>query len=141
MEAVNGELSRREMYAKIRALCAPDNVTNWWVLAREWGIYAAMVAGCLWGYYAIVDAGHSRWWGLLLYIPTVIAIALWPQTRLACLVHESSHYLLFKNRVLNDIMANLFVVFPFFGSVSNYRKGHWGHHRHVNDPEHDPDHE
>ncbi len=137
--AATSELSRREMYAKIRALCTPDNTTNLWVLVREWGVYALLVAGCLFGYHAMVDAGWSRWWGLLLYIPTIIAIALWPQTRLACLVHESSHYLLFKNRVLNDILANLFVVFPFFGSVSNYRKGHWGHHRHVNDPENDPD--
>lgn len=133
------DLSRREMFAEIKRLCAADNVTNAWVLAREWGVFALVVAGCLWSYHAITAAGYSPWWALPIYVGSVFVIAGWTQTRLSCLVHESSHYSLFKNRKVNDIVANLFVAFPFFGLISNYRIGHWGHHRHVNDPEHDPD--
>lgn len=133
------DLSRREMYAEIRKLCAPDNYTNWFVLAREYAVYAAVVASCLWATGTMEASGWSIWWSLPVYAVTVFVIGFWSQTRLATLVHESSHYLLFKNRTLNDVAANLFVVFPFYGKVGNYRIGHWGHHRNVNDPDHDPD--
>lgn len=133
------ELTRREMFAEIRKLCAPDNYTNWLVLAREYAVFALIVALCLGANRLLAEQGWSWWWNAPIYVAAVFAIGFWSQTRLACLVHESSHYLLFKNRVLNDIAANLLVVFPFFGKVSNYRIGHWGHHRHVNDPQHDPD--
>lgn len=133
------ELTRREMYAAIRKLCAPDNYTNWFVLVREYAVYAAIVAGCLWCIRSLAAAGWAWGWQVPIYAVTVFLIGFWSQTRLATLVHESSHYLLFKNRLLNDVMANLLVVFPFFGKVGNYRIGHWGHHRNVNDLEHDPD--
>lgn len=133
------DLTRREMYAEIRKLCAPDNYTNWLVLIREYAVYFAIVGVCVWSTNAMTSSGWSIWWQLPVYAITVFAIGFWSQTRLAVLVHESSHYLLFKNRLLNDVAANLFVVFPFFGKVGNYRIGHWGHHRNVNDPDHDPD--
>lgn len=139
MAAGTGEISRREMYAEIRQLCAPNNYTNWLILAREYAVYAAFVALFMGAYRYVVSNGYSLWWMAPVYIPTLLAVGLWSQSRLSCLVHESSHYLLFKNRVLNDIVANLFVVFPFFGKVSNYRIGHWVHHRYVNDPENDAD--
>lgn len=134
-----GDLTRREMFAEIKRLCSPDNYTNALVLIREWAVFAGVVAACLLSYHSIVDSGLSRWWAVPVYLLSVIVIAAWTQTRLSCLVHESSHYSLFKNRKVNDIAANLFVAFPFFGLISNYRIGHWGHHRHVNDPENDPD--
>lgn len=137
--ASSDELSRREMFAEIKKLCSPDNRTNLIVLVREWLVYAAIVASTLWAYQAIRDAGVSLWWMLPIYGLSVVAIAAWTQTRLSCLVHESSHYSLFKSRLVNDIVANVFVAFPFFGLIANYRIGHWGHHRHVNDPENDPD--
>lgn len=139
MATHSDDLSRREMYAEIRKLCVPDNYTNWFVLAREYSVYFALVLGCIYAAAAMDSAGWSWLVQLPVYAATIVAIGFWSQTRLATLVHESSHYLLFKNRLLNDVAANLFVVFPFFGKVSNYRIGHWGHHRNVNDPDHDPD--
>ncbi|QDU57751.1 fatty acid desaturase family protein [Aeoliella mucimassa] len=139
MAQASVDLSRREMYAEIRKLCAPDNFTNWYVLTREYVVYAAIVGACVWATSLMTKAGWAIWWQLPVYAVTILAIGFWSQTRLATLVHESSHYLLFKNRLLNDVMANLLVVFPFYGKVGNYRIGHWGHHRNVNDPEHDPD--
>lgn len=133
------DLSRREMYAEIRKLCAPDNYTNWWVLAREYAVYASIVAITVWTTGRMAEAGWSWPWQVPVYAVAVVLIGFWSQTRLATLVHESSHYLLFKNRLLNDVAANVFVVFPFYGKVGNYRIGHWGHHRNVNDHEKDPD--
>ena len=134
-----GELSRRDMFAAIKQLCVPNNQTNWWVLVREYAVLFAVAVGCTSFYHWLVAEGHSLWWAVLAYGVSVIVIGVWMQNRLACLVHEASHYSLFKNRILNDVVANLLVTFPFFGTISNYRIGHWGHHRHVNNPDLDPD--
>jgi fatty acid desaturase len=41
--------------------------------------------------------------------------------------------------MLKELASNLLIAFPLFAAIHNYRAGHWGHHRHVNDPETDPD--
>jgi fatty acid desaturase len=61
------------------------------------------------------------------------------QHRLASLGHEASHYTFLKNRLANDLVADLFCMFPLFTSVSIYRLFHMAHHQFVNDPEKDPD--
>jgi len=139
MVAASGDLERREMFAEIRKLCAPDNVTNWRILAGEYAFLAVVVAACVGSYQWITAHGWSLWWMAPIYLASVVMIGVWTQNRLGVLIHESSHYLLFKNRVLNDVVANLLVAFPLFGVIRNYRIGHWGHHRHVNDPQRDPD--
>jgi fatty acid desaturase len=139
METAHHDLERREMLAEIRKLCKPDNVTNWFVLGFEYLFFVVVVALCVGSYHWLAANGHSLWWMLPIYAATALAIGGWTQNRLAVLIHESSHYLLFKNRVLNDVAGNLLVAFPLFAALGNYREGHWTHHRHVNDPEHDPD--
>ena len=116
MNTVSADLSRREMYAEIRKLCVPNNFTNWRILLQEYVTYALLVAICMVTYSWIVTHGWSRWWILPVYMLIVLAIGLWTQNRLSCLVHESSHFLLFKNRLLNDVAANLLVCFPFFAA-------------------------
>jgi fatty acid desaturase len=134
-----GDLGRREMFAEIRKLCSSNNTTNAFVLLREYAVLAAVATLCITAYYEIVARGWSIIWMSPIYLLSIMIIGVWVQNRLGCLIHESSHYLLFKNRKVNDVIANLFVAFPLFGVISNYRIGHWGHHRHVNDPEKDPD--
>ncbi len=133
------ELSRREVFAAIKKMCVPNYWTNAWVLFREYAVFAAVVAATIYAKTWLTTNGYSIGYWIPIYLVSVCVIGIWFQNRLACLVHESSHYTLFKNRVLNDVLANLFVAFPFFGMISNYRIGHWGHHRHVNDPANDPD--
>jgi fatty acid desaturase len=100
---------------------------------------AATIGGCLAVYDVFVGRGWPLWGMAPVYVLAVFIIGAWVQNRLSVLVHEASHYSLFKNRVLNDVAANLFLLFPVFGAIANYRVGHWGHHRHVNDPQTDPD--
>ncbi len=133
------DLERKEMFAEIKNLCTPNNYINILVLVREYTVFACVVASCLLAYNWAVASGYSIWWMIPIYFVSIFIIGVWVQNRLACLIHEASHYALFKNRKLNDVMANLFVVFPFFGVISNYRIGHWLHHRYVNDPDNDPD--
>ena len=139
MDAFPHDLDRREMLAEIRKLCSPDNRTNWLVLCREYLVLAILVGTCCAAYHCIVGSGRSPWRMLPIYAMTVLFIGGWTQNRLAVLIHESSHYMLFKNRLLNELAANLLVAFPLFAVMGNYRAVHWAHHRNVNDPEHDPD--
>ena len=139
MDPAPRDLARREMFAEVRKLCAPDNYTNWFVLGGEYLLLALVVGGCVASYHWITAQGYSLWWLLPIYLASVAVIGVWTQNRLGVLIHESSHYLLFKNRVLNDVVGNLLVAFPLFAALSSYRHGHWAHHRHVNDPDHDPD--
>jgi fatty acid desaturase len=139
MDTAPCDLERREMLAEIRQLCAPDNVTNWFVLGAEYLFLSAVVAACVAAFHWVTGNGYSLWWMAPIYLASIFAIGAWTQNRLAVLIHESSHFMLFRNRVLNDLAGNLLVAFPLFGALSNYRAGHWTHHRHVNDPDHDPD--
>jgi fatty acid desaturase len=60
------------------------------------------------------------------------------QHALAILMHDGTHYLLFKNRRLNAVISELFLAWPLFISARGYRPSHFAHHRHVN-TEKDPD--
>ena len=133
------DLERREMFAEIKRLCQPNNTTNWFWIGLEYALFAVTVATCLALNRVRIDQGLSIAWMIPVYLAAIFVIGAWVQNRLSVLVHEASHYLLFKNRVLNDAAANLLLLFPVFGAIANYRRGHWGHHRHVNDPQHDPD--
>lgn len=127
------------MFREIKQLCAANNWMNWLVLLGEYTIFALTAAACVAWYQHVTTSGWSIAWAVPVYLLAVLVIGVWTQNRLAVLIHESSHYSLFKNRVLNELASNWFVAFPFFAAIHNYRAGHWGHHRHVNDPENDPD--
>ena len=53
--------------------------------------------------------------------------------------HEASHYMLFKNRKLNEIASDLLCMFPVLSTTHQYRLQHLAHHQFPNDPERDPD--
>jgi fatty acid desaturase len=48
-----------------------------------------------------------------------------------CFFHEAAHFNIHKNKIMNDIIANL-LLSPFLGMlVKNYRLSHWEHHKHL----------
>jgi len=51
------------------------------------------------------------------------ALSLW--------MHEGSHWLIFRNRGLNDAFSNLVLANPLFISLGSYRHRHFLHHRHL----------
>jgi fatty acid desaturase len=61
------------------------------------------------------------------------------QHRLTTLAHEGSHYLLFRNRLLNELASDLLCLFPMWSTTHQYRLQHLAHHQFPNDPERDPD--
>ncbi|UTW55976.1 fatty acid desaturase family protein [Kordiimonas sp. SCSIO 12610] len=90
-----------------------------------------------WGFYLILHA-----WGIiigatLLYalVPNIftflIAIILigGRQLGLAILMHEGSHAMLFKSRILNERITTWFAAWPMIINMQEYRKRHMAHHR------------
>jgi fatty acid desaturase len=126
------------LHREIMRLRQVDNHTNLLYLALEYSSLAVVIGG------AIVFAEYRHAWGLSwFWNAPVFAIAIiligGIQHRLAGLGHESSHYSFMKNRTLNDLIPDLFCMFPLFTTIHFYRLFHMGHHQFTNDPAHDPD--
>lgn len=57
---------------------------------------------------------------------------------MAVLMHDSSHYRFLHNRMLNDLLTNIFLSWPLLFPVQDYRKNHDQHHKFLNTSK-DPD--
>jgi fatty acid desaturase len=128
----------RLLQAKIRRLRQVDNHTNLAYLAIEYLSLLAVISG------AVVFAEYRAAWGLawawnVPVFVTAITLIGGLQHRLAGLGHESAHYSFIRNRFLNDLIPDVFCMFPLFTTIHFYRLFHLGHHQFTNDPERDPD--
>jgi fatty acid desaturase len=132
------DLNNPELLHRITQLRRTDNWTNWLYLIREYLFLGVVLGGVVWFYCWLWDNNHSLLWAIL---PTLAAN--WcvgaGQHRLATLTHEAAHYMLFKNRVLNEFVSEWFCMFPLLGATHSYRVQHLGHHQYPNNPDLDPD--
>lgn len=127
-----------QFQADLQRLRQTDNHTNLYYIARTWLLIAAAVAASIWFLWWRVEAGLHWSFDLLLLVVTIPVVGAY-QHQLAALGHEGSHFSLFRNRIFNEVMADLFCFFPLFGSTQVYRLQHLAHHKWVNDPDRDPD--
>lgn len=131
-------MDHRQLHALIRPFRKLDNVTNFFYLAADYCVLAGTIAA------TIIFCEQRAAWGLGWYwtIP-VVALAVFiigaGQHRLAGLGHEGAHFILFRNRVLNELISDLLCMFPIFSTTEQYRQIHLGHHEFVNDWERDPE--
>lgn len=79
----------------------------------------------------------SIYWHPALYVVAVMWIGA-RQHALAILLHEGSHYRIFKRKKVNDFVGEAFFAFPLFVTMRGYRLSHMAHHRNMN-TEFDPD--
>ena len=93
---------------------------------------------------AVVFAEYRASWGLAwawnvpVFAAAIVLVGA-IQHRLAGLGHEASHYSFMKNKLLNDLVPDLFCMFPLMTTVHFYRLFHMAHHQFTNDPRRDPD--
>jgi fatty acid desaturase len=123
---------------EIMQLRQVNNVTNLVYLAIEY-ISLAVVIGS-----TVVFSEYRQSWGIawawnLPVFATAIVLIGGIQHRLAGLGHESAHYSFIKNRFLNDLIPDVFCMFPIMTTIHFYRLFHLGHHQFTNDPDRDPD--
>jgi fatty acid desaturase len=74
---------------------------------------------------AMGAAIHSQ--SALVYGLAMVTIAT-RQHALGVLMHDASHFKLFSNRLLNDIVGNLLCALPVGMTVARYRTDHFKHH-------------
>ncbi len=127
-----------ELQREIMLLRRVDNVTNLLYLALEYVCLILVIGG------AVVFAEYRQSWELawgwnLPVFALAIVLVGGLQHRLAGLGHESAHYSFVKNRLLNDLIPDIFCMFPLLTAIHFYRLFHLGHHQFTNDPNNDPD--
>jgi fatty acid desaturase len=127
-----------DLHHEIMQLREVDNHTNLLFLGAEY-LSLAIVAATAVGFAEYRQSLGLAWsWNVPVFAIAIILIGA-IQHRLAGLGHESSHYSFMKNRYLNDLIPDLFCMFPLFTTIHFYRLFHMGHHQFTNDPDRDPD--
>jgi fatty acid desaturase len=89
--------------------------------AEEWAAIISAIALC------------SFFWHPALYLIAVVVIGS-RQHALLILGHDASHYRYLPTRWQNDLVANIFLMWPTFASVEGFRKFHSTHHQYTNLP-------
>ncbi len=123
---------------RLQQLRRTDNWTNWYYIFRTWLYLAVVIGGAIAFFELRATWGLSWWWNIPIAVLAVILVGA-GQHQLTGLAHEGSHYILFRNRYLNDWASDLLCMFPLFASLYHYRLQHLAHHQFVNDPDRDPD--
>jgi fatty acid desaturase len=132
------DLNDPEFLRRVNDLRRIDNYTNWLYLAREYLFLATVIGLTIASYYALIALGLSLFWSTPITVVAILCVGA-GQHRLASLTHEAAHYILFRNRLLNELVSEWFCMFPMLGTTHSYRVQHLGHHQYPNDPERDPD--
>ncbi|MEL7220137.1 MAG: fatty acid desaturase family protein [Bacteroidota bacterium] len=73
-----------------------------------------------------------------IFYPLAVLIIGARMHALAILMHDATHFRFLKNRYWNDLLTNIFTMYPLFTSIETYRQNHLRHHQHLN-TEDDPD--
>lgn len=127
-----------EFKSELQRLRQPDNLTNWYYLARTYLYLFAVIAPTVW-LFELAHTGEVHWlWTLPAALFAIVLIGA-GQHQLSGLAHEGVHHILFRGRYLNDLASDLLTMFPVFGATYLYRLQHLAHHQFVNDPDRDPD--
>jgi len=135
---MESSLKSQALKEEIQELSRTDNHTNFLHLA---GVYLFIALGfaIAFGFYHYQSTnGLSFWWN----IPVTVLVMVWmgvAQHRLGGLAHDGLHHLMFKNRYLNELVSDLFCMFPIYSVTYFFRLEHLGHHQCVNDAKKDPD--
>lgn len=131
-------LKDAELKEHLQHLRQTDNVTNFYYLLRTYLFFAVVIGGAVVFDLYRQSAGWSVWWDVPVFVVAIILVGA-GQHQLSGLSHEAVHHILFRNRYLNDLLSDLFCMFPLFSSTHHYRLQHLAHHQFVNDPVRDPD--
>lgn len=132
-----GTFDSKQFARDVQALKARDNHTNFKHIAFVWLVIAATIAAAIWSYALVAAAGLSWWWNVPATVLAVIIIG-GSQHQLGGIVHEGCHYILFKDRKLNELASDWLAAFPLYTSTYAFRLHHLAHHQFINDPERDP---
>jgi fatty acid desaturase len=122
----------------IKRLKSRDNITNWFHFALVYAVIAGTIGLAIWASREMTSLGYGLDWFILLNAVVAVVIGA-SQHQLGGAVHEGTHFILFRNRKLNELASDWLAAFPIYTSTYQFRVHHLAHHQFVNDPERDPD--
>jgi len=93
-----------------------SNVWGFWLLLHCWGIIAGSMT-----LYAYLPNIFTLLFGIILVGGRQLGLSI--------LMHEGSHGLLFKNRILNERLTQWLTAWPMILNIHVYRVRHMAHHR------------
>lgn len=120
-----GKLERLITFPELRPFTRISPVQAVLYIALDWAVVIGAAVLC------------ERFWHPLLYVAAVLVIG-GRQHALGVIAHDGSHYTLFRNRRVNDLIAEIFLAWPILASLRAYRRAHLAHHANLN-TELDPD--
>lgn len=122
----------------IRELKKRDNYTNFAHIGFVYLVIIASVAATIWSYGIIAEAGLGWWWNIPMTLVAIVAVGA-SQHQFGGVIHEATHFILFENRKLNELISDWLAAFPIYTSTFHFRLHHLAHHQFINDPVRDPD--
>lgn len=105
-----------EILEHMQQLQTRNNWYNFFAIGLDWLLVAAAIG--------------AAWLAPWLYPLSVILIA-GRMRGMDNLVHEASHSMLFKSRLLNKWVTCLFLAFPMFTLFTPYKQSHFDHHKYL----------
>jgi len=114
--------SRKRHIEVVRALSQVNGWKTTAFLLFHWSIIIGTLA---------IAAITMHW---AVFVVGVFLIASRMQA-LGVMMHDATHFLLYQNRAVNDVVCDLFIAFPLGMSTTLYRKTHYRHHRFMNTEE------
>src|SRR5438552_656054 len=111
MDSPPKSLADPALKALLQDLRRTDNVTNWLHLAGVYLYLAAVIGPAVWFFENRETLEVSWWWNVPVALAAIVLVGA-GQHRLSGLAHEGSHHILFRHRYLNDLVADLFTMFP-----------------------------
>ncbi len=121
-----------------RNLKERDNTTNWIYFAEIYGVIAITIAAAIDINAWLSGNGYGWGWTILVNVVAILIVGA-AQHQFGGAIHEGTHFLLFKNRKLNELASDWLAAFPIYTSTYQFRIHHLAHHQFVNDSERDPD--
>ncbi len=133
-----GDLSWDDVHKAVVPLMRADNRTNISYILREYAALSVVLGCAIWSY-SLWSHDHLATGRFVPIAVGLVAAVATLQHRLSGLAHDASHYVLFRNRLANELASDLLLMFPIVAMTQKYRSAHLGHHQYVNDPDRDPD--
>ena len=122
----------------IRELKKRDNHTNFKHIGFVYLVIFASVAAAIASMHFVAQAGLGWWWNAPVLLVAIAAIGA-SQHQFGGVIHEGTHFILFENKMLNELASDWLAAFPIYTSTFHFRLHHLAHHQYINDPVRDPD--
>ena len=119
------DLSLELEEAQLKPLFKTNSIRHAFAIVFNWIVIILAVYAC------------HKYFHPITYLIALIIIGA-RMHALAILMHDATHYRFLKNRKWNDLLTNIFTMYPLFLTIEKYRANHLQHHVHLNTEE-DPD--